>query len=269
MKNSDLQELKPIYIHEANNVAADEISLIDLAMVLVRRKKMIAVIIIIITALGAVMALAKPKTYTFRTSIEIGNQVVNGTILPFESTQNLLAKIKYSFVPQILSMEKLSQSGERKYTIRSSVPKSSDIIVLEVEGTEGQAKILTNILKEITKKSIQDHERIYDAVKQNFTFLKMQAEGEIALLNTEKDRRTEEILLLKNSIDTYNLKLANLRNTREVSFPMRSIEPTGISRKFIVIIAALAGIFIAVFSSFFAEFVSKVKKASLQSSAGS
>ncbi len=41
MKDSDLQELKPVYIHEASYSADDEISMIDLAMVLVRRKRMI------------------------------------------------------------------------------------------------------------------------------------------------------------------------------------------------------------------------------------
>ena len=268
MKNSDLQELKPVYIRESINSTADEISLIDIAMVLVRRKNMIAAITIIITALGTGIALSKSKTYTFSTSIELGSQVINGAILPFESPQTLLAKLQYSFIPQILSEQQLSNPGERRYTISPRVPKSSDIIVLEVKGTEDQADLLTDLLHQVTEKTIQDHKRIYEAVKQNYTLLKTQAEGEMALLKSEGNGRTEEIRLLTKSIDTYNSKLANLRNTREVSSPIRSIGPTGSSRK-LIIIAALAGIFAAIFSAFFAEFVAKIKKASLQSSAGS
>ena len=62
MNDSDKQELKPVYIHEVNYSADDEISLVDLVMVLVRRKRMIAVITTFIILLGVIAALSAPKS---------------------------------------------------------------------------------------------------------------------------------------------------------------------------------------------------------------
>ncbi len=265
MKNSELQDLKPVYIHEVSNSDADEISLVDLIIMLIRRKKMLIAIMCMVTTVGAGMALLVPKMYTFSTSIEIGGQVIDGTNRPFESPQTLLAKLQYSFIPQILYKQQLANPNDRRYTISPREPRSSGIIVLEVKGTEDQADLLIDLLRQVTEKTIQDHKRIYEAVKENLTLLKTQAEGGIASLNSKKDRPTEEIRLLEYRIDTYNSKIANLRNTREVSSPIRSVDPAG-NRKSLIIIAFFVGVFVAVFAVFFAEFISRIKEARLQSS---
>ena len=260
MNDSDRQELKPVYIHEVNYSADDEISLVDLVMVLVRRKRMIAVVTTFIILLGVIAALLVPKSYTFATSIEIGSQIIGGAIKPFESPETLLAKMQHVFIPQVLNEQRQTNPEDKKnYKITTSIPKSSVIIVLEIKGTEDKADLLKSLLQSITQKATLDHSRIYDSVRKNIASRLKQATSVLQMLKKSNDNETE-IATQQNLIEVYSSQLANLRETREILPPMKSIEPTGTSRKLIVIISAFAGVFLGVFSAFFAEFVAKIKE---------
>ncbi len=81
----------------------------------------------------------------------------------------------------------------------------------------------------------------------------------------KSDDNETEVATQQKLIEVYSSQLANLRETREILPPMKSIEPTGgTSGKLIIIIAAFAGIFLGVFSAFFAEFVAKIREACRQ-----
>lgn len=258
MKTSDLQELKPIYIYEADYSKDDEISLVDLAMILIKRKLMIAIIFTIIFALGVTMALSTPRIYTFSTTIEIGSQIINGSIQPFESPQALLAKLQYSYIPQVLIEHKQSSSDNKaKYQIKASVPKGGNIILLETKGTNDQEDILKALLQTVSQKAIQDHDRIFTSVKSDLKARLKQAETNLKSIKSDDEK---EIAINQSLIERLSSKLTNLRNTREVLPPIISIDPTGGSRKIIVVISAFAGLFLGVFAAFFAEFLSKVKQ---------
>ena len=264
MKDSNIQELKPVYIHEANYSADDEISLIDLAMVLVNRKKLIGLIFIGCIVLGIAAALLIPKIYTYSTSIEIGSQIISGTISPFESPETLLAKMQHVFIPQALNEQRQTNPEDKKiYKITASIPKSSIIIVLEIKGAENGTDLLKSLLQNITQKAILDHSRIYDSVRKNITSRLKQATSELQILKKTDDNETE-ITTQQRLIEVYSSQLANLRETREILPAMKSIEPTGTSRRLIVIVAAFAGVFLGVFSAFFAEFIAKVRETSKQ-----
>ena len=267
MKNNDIQELKPIYIHEASYSTNNEVSLVYLAMVLVRHRILIAAIVIITIAAGATSALLKPRTYTVNTTIEIGSQLLGNNAENFESPQSVLAKLEYSYIPQTLNAYRATNPNDATvYQIIASTPAGSALIVLEMNGTKNQNDLMNTLSMRTATTIIQDHNKFYNIIKQNIiTSLKL-FESELTRLNSQKDVEAEKIQLLQNKVESYNLQQANLRNTQIISPPTISVEPTGGSRKPIVMIAAFAGIFLAVFAAFFVEFVAKVKKASSQQS---
>jgi uncharacterized protein involved in exopolysaccharide biosynthesis len=205
-----------------------------------------------------------PKSYTFATSIEIGSQIIDGTIKSFESPETLLAKMQHVFIPQTLNEQRQTNpENKERYKVKASVPTSSVIIILEIKGTEDKADFFKKLLQSISQKATLDHGRIYDAVRKNIASRLKQATTELEILRKTDDNETE-IATQQNLIELYSSQLANLRETREILPPMKSIEPTGTSRKLIVIAAAFAGVFLGVFSAFFAEFIAKVRETSKQ-----
>jgi len=261
MKNKELQELNSIYTLKSDLSTNDDISLVDLAVILIRHKIMISMIFIIIVALSVVLAITKPNTYTYTASIEIGSQFISGSVKRFESPQTLLAKLNHGFIPQVLNELQLSSPDNKKrYNIKVNIPKNSQIIVLELTSTSDQADAKKEILQKIISKALQDHKRIYDAVKRNYISLSEQAKADLAAQNTTNKLSPDEIKYIKNKIESYKLHLANLQPTREILSPIKSLGPTGGNKKMIVIISATFGIFLAVFIALFAEFSTKVKE---------
>ena len=260
MKNHTTNNQKPVYIHEVNYASDSEISLIDLVMVLIRHRWTIVTITIFAFILGLTVVFSMPKKYTYTTSIEIGSQIINGNIKFFESPQTLLAKLQHGFIPKTLDEHRQAATKDSaKYSIKASIPKNSEIIVIEIKGTEDNAEKIIKLLQSVTTKAIHDHKRIYEAVKKNLISLEEQAKNELDSLGQRKNQE-ERRKFLKGAIAVHKSELANLSNTREILPPMQSINAAGPSRKLIVIIATLAGIFLGVFSAFLSEFIAKVKE---------
>lgn len=260
MKNNDLQELKPVYINQADYESDDQINLIDLALILVRRKTMIVGIFIFTVVLGIISSIILPQKYTFSTSLEIGSQIINGLVNPFESPETLLAKLQHSFIPKALNEHyKSSPDDSNKYKIKAKVPKDSSIIVLEIKGAEGKAEVLSHLLQNITQKAIIDHNRIYESVKRNLLSRLEQSNAKLEGLGSGADNRAQKANL-QSSIEGYSAQLVNLRNTREILPPMKSNEPSGLSQKIILALAIAGGAFISIFMAFFAEFIVLVRE---------
>lgn len=262
VKDSETKEIRPVYIQEAYYSAEEDINMINLAIVLVQHKFLIASFFIVFSVLGVALALFTPKTYTFSTTIEVGNQLIDGAVVPFESPTALSAKLQYNYIPLILNEHKKSHLDDKeKYKIISSVPAGSNITLLETKGTENQAGTLINFLQELSDKAVLDHNRIYKSLK---TTLETRLNKATDYLKHLKDSGSEnnkvEITEYQAIIETTTVELANLSNTRQVLPPLKSLNPSGISKIVIVIASALAGIFLGIFAAFFTSFASKVKQ---------
>lgn len=266
MKNNKLQELKPIYIHENTYQSANEVSLIDLAMVLIKRKALIITIIIGFLIFSISVALLTSKKYTYSTSLEIGSQIINDNIRPFESPQTLSAKLQNGFIPKALSKQhKTSQKDSPKFKIEVSIPKDSKIVVLKAVGTDEKGNIINKLLQDTANFAIEDHNRVYEAVRKNLTSQIEQTEIELSSLNTAEDSYEDKARLLKSDISLLQSQLANLRGTRQILPPMKSTEPTGTNKKLLVIASMLIGLFVSILAAFFVEFIFKIQERSRES----
>jgi uncharacterized protein involved in exopolysaccharide biosynthesis len=261
MKNNDLQELKPVYLQEANYSSSGEISLISLVAVLLRRKLLIATVFIISISSGVAFALLSPRIYTSSVTIEVGTQIINGSISPFETPGALLAKLQYSYIPQVLAEHRHSSPDDReKYKINSSVPAGSNITLLEIKGNEDQTDTLHNLLQSISQRAVLDHSLIFGAIKKDLESRLNMATSKLEILKNSDDSNKTEIANAQSVIESLNSQLANLRNTRIILPPIRSLEPTGTSRRTIVLTTMFVGICIGIFVAFFAEFWLKVQE---------
>ncbi|MFK5986671.1 MAG: Wzz/FepE/Etk N-terminal domain-containing protein [Pseudomonadota bacterium] len=259
MKNNALQDSSPIYIQGTTYLSDNDVSLVDLANILVDKRKIISLIFLIFLILGAAATLLISKKYTYSISIEIGSQVINDSFQNFEPPESLLAKLQHSFIPQVLNDYRTSHLDDgKKYKIDGSIPTNSNIIVLEANGTAIQAELLSKLLQQTTNKAIGDHNRIYLSLKNNLTSRLNDLRSKLSNLGTD-DNHIAEKTMIQHNIDSFSSQLANLRNTREMSPPMKSFETTNIHSVLILFIASFFGLFIGILGAFFSEFISKLK----------
>jgi len=154
MKNKELDEIKPVYIHEACYSADNEINLLDLALVLVHRKALIGIILIIFITAGTFYSLMQTDTvtttYDYVTPIFIGSRTVNNRTVYLEPPVTLLSNIRYIYIPLFLSnLEKKYTTAatlEKKYTVSATLPKNSGVIILKTSSTEPKPMMPTLLI---------------------------------------------------------------------------------------------------------------------------
>ena len=147
----------------------NEISLVDLWLVIRKRKKIIYYSVIFFTLMSLLFALTKADKYQYKTTIEIGSKVVNGGFKKIESPGTVLAKLNESYIPSVISEYVTANDPEHKnkYEIQARIPKNSEIIVLEAKGREDQESVYDQLLNQTVQKISQDHEHIIRLIQKN------------------------------------------------------------------------------------------------------
>lgn len=64
----------------------------------------------------------------------------------------------------------------------------------------------------------------------------------------------------QSNIEQVQIQLKNIRETRAVIPPTRSLEPVGLTKPLLVILGGLLGVILGIFAAFFSEFLAKAKE---------
>jgi len=186
--------------------AEDEISLVDLWLVLVKRKNVFFFIFLISLVTGLLYAFFKPLAYEFSTSIEIG---LRSEGVAIESTQSVLAKLQEAYIPLVLASYNADSSAKTKVTgIKSSVTKGSDIIRLSIAGRENNEEIYKSLLNEVVEKITTDHKRVSSLVKNDLLLgikkqenISSKLANEFVLMQSQMKRLDKKEQLLNKRIE--------------------------------------------------------------------
>lgn len=238
MQNNELEELKSMHTKKENYISDDEISLIDMALVLIRRKILIGSILTTSVIFGLFFSLSQSNTatnlYNYETSIFIGGRTLNSSTVFLEPPNTVLNNIKYIYIPQVTS------NYENKYLITVDSPINSGIISLKTQSKVRDDPIAINLLTSISNKAISNHDIYFDSIKAS-------------LSSTSNPENPTDIAL----------QLASLKKTSTLAHPIITEDNPEITLKspvFILILSVFIGLFVAIFAVFLAEFIAKVKE---------
>ena len=325
----------------------DEISLVDLWLVLVKRKLVLLGVVVACILAGLLYVVVVSPSYQYSTSIEIGTRL-NGTESSImESPETVLAKIKESYIP-MARQEYFMAHPELKSVIKidARVPKGSEIVVLSSKGFEDDGDIHKALQQSVVDRLKKDHGRIVDVLRKETEILQHKAvakleelkdanelimargkrlNGFAELLAKQAEEARKDLLQVKNNrqksvkeatneakamtllmldseirnyrellaeiderlyietadaqdaikkeaadnqrdqnaqqdnIAKLEIQLANLRETRALQLPMRSLEPVGSGKTLIILLSLVLGMMLGVFAAFFVEFLSRVR----------
>lgn len=262
--------------------------MIDIWLVLVRRKFTIAAIVLASVAVGFAYVFFKPHSYAYTTIVEVGTNGRNELIEPLETAR---AKVVEGYIAQALREHvKVHPDDRARYRIKAEVPKNSQVLVLRSEGTAENERIYATLHNAVADRLRTDHLRIQSALRKgletqlemrerSLTALRDQAkafDAQINRLEGKKELPARELAYLTSLrladnqraqselvplVDNVRLQLANMRETGAVVSPMRSLDPSDLGKKTIVTLAALAGLFLGVIAAFFIDLVARVREA--------
>jgi len=192
----------------------DEISLIDLWLVLTKRRNIFLAIVLAFLAAGVTFALIKPAVYNYSAVLQIGVMTGDGIDATpgfIEPPANVLEKLTKSYIPLVLTsyLNDHPELGSAP-KVKASMAKKSDLISIEVRGQETKSTEYQTILQNIIGYIQRDHQPQMDIAKNKFQLtLQKEMIGMSVLKNplTLKQKQNQlEIDLLQTRIKMDNLK---------------------------------------------------------------
>ena len=265
---------------------ADEIRLVDIWLVLVRRKFVIAALVLTSIAFGLVYALSTPRSYAYTTIVEIGTNGQNELIEPLETAR---AKVVDGYIAQVLQAYFTNQpNNAARYEVKVEVPKNSQVLVLRSGGTLESESVYAALHGEIVSRLRFDHLRVQNALREdlkirletrerNLAELRQHAklfEAQLKRLEDKRELPARELSYLTSlrladnqrvqsemllSIDNARMQLANVHETNAVVASMRSLDPVGPGRKTMVMLSGIVGLFLGIITALFVEFAAKTR----------
>lgn len=253
----------------SRRIADDEISLIDLAKVLVLRWKLMAVIFSI-TVLGAFLyALMMERTYEYVSLYQVAEQEPINTDTSngiergaLEKPRTVLAKVDNIYLDEVTRELRSSKDLERlPFEVSVSNPGDTLLIRLSSETYEKNVALVhamhTKLLEQIM--SGQQHQ-----LERRRTGIERQLESARRALEAAHDSTDatagDVMTSYINRVAELEDRLTLLREGQIVKTAVQSLKPKGTGRAFILMMAVLLGAISAIICAFFMQFVVAVRE---------
>lgn len=146
----------------------DSISLIDIWLLLARRKWILAIFVILAVIVALIYVTLVPPLFSYTTTIEIGSQILNDQVTPIESQETVRTKIAESYIPLALQdFAKDDPEGQGRFAIKANTPRNSQIVLLHSTGPENQEDNYRHLHNMVVKKIQEDHRRVSNVLRKN------------------------------------------------------------------------------------------------------
>jgi len=215
-------EAYPAYYQE------DEISLVDLWLVLVKRKKVILLTISAMLLVGLLYVLIVPKKYLFHTTVEIGTTLVrsgDGMVTQLiDSPNTVIAKLQEGYIPATLHELVRSQGDERWVPdVEARLSKKSQIVIIEAKGPADRGKDYLTILRRILDKLTAEHQRQTRVIRSQLSAELVLAKVRLSALQDPTTLQTQ-LNALDTQLKQAKIHMDELQDERILAVPRQKLE---------------------------------------------
>lgn len=233
----------------------DEISLVDLAVTFVRRRKIFYLVFVLCALAGVAYAVLASATYSYVSLVQVA---MASAEKPMVSPESTIANLENQWLPRVRA-EYESKQGGFPFKVSFENPESTQLIRITTESGED----LADTLKEVHKQLINE--------------LKAFQEGLLADRRKRLAGQINSVTKLVDSLESSGVSgeaLATAINRRiGLETDLESLAPAktlvvgrqspgkvGPKRALIVVLAVVLGAMLGLFAAFFWEFMTSVRK---------
>lgn len=193
------------------NSKKNEIDIFAIWSSLIKQRKVFFITFFVILLVGISLFLYQKTLYTYSTTIEIGTQADNATLI--QSVKTVESQIKLAYINQALH-EYFSENPSKAIKVEVKNPKKTDILVISSEGTDDERTTHLNIHQNILEKIVNKHSLVTSSIKEELSRSKEVLLNKIEELENGKlfaDKVTEAKNAITNSKE--GLKLLETEKT--------------------------------------------------------
>lgn len=168
-----------------------ELTLVDLALVLVRHRALIGGIVAAAIIAGVGLAWWQEPVYSYSASIELGGFETRDGPKRVESADAVQAKLQEAFVPMV--RQKLVEEGQPLYKIDVKAPQQSSLVLLESQGTAADGAAIRRQYEAVMMMLQAQHQPAIEQVRNRFERQLANAKAKLADLESQDRLLRQEL----------------------------------------------------------------------------
>ncbi|MHB8426106.1 MAG: Wzz/FepE/Etk N-terminal domain-containing protein [Gammaproteobacteria bacterium] len=159
----------------------EEIDLVDLGVMLWRRRRLMLAVFVVFVILTVVAALLKKPSYDYTTTLQLGTTTsqTSGNVLPLMSAQSAAQEMQATYIPNAMykyaAQNHMDPSALRPLKITATGDVNGSIVVLSCRVRESQGPHCAAVEKIAAETFINNNSRFGTAAKNQLASLKSQA----------------------------------------------------------------------------------------------
>ncbi|RXE48143.1 Wzz/FepE/Etk N-terminal domain-containing protein [Chromohalobacter israelensis] len=239
----------------------DEISLVDLAVILVRRWKAMAVIFFVVVGIAVAAAFLLPKSYQYTSLYSVAEYTNdNGQRVGVESPASVVAKAQNLYLGQ--ATRKLLEKHELEslpFNVSVSNPRNTLLLQLDSDAAEENQPLVSELHQQIIDSLQQDQAQL---VKRRHESLERQlASAKQALESAQQSNSpsaAELIATYYSRISDLEGQLNELSKGEVTQHAVQSLSATSLGKSLIIAVGIVLGSILSVVGAFIMHFSSIV-----------
>jgi len=240
----------------------DEISLVDLAIILVRRWKAMAVVFIAVMVCAVAAAFLLPKSYQYATLYNIAEYTnSDGELEGVESPEAVVAKAENIYLgAETRALLKAEKLDNLPFEVSVENPKNTLLVQFNSEAAKDERSLVSELHQRVAG-------RIKDAqaaiVNQRRNILKQQLETAREALASSKESTSpnagELVATYLERVTNLEQELAGLHDGEVTQLAVQGLKPAGVSKTLVLAVGFFLGVLLAIMAAFMMQFCSLVR----------
>ncbi|WP_168016730.1 Wzz/FepE/Etk N-terminal domain-containing protein [Halomonas salinarum] len=241
----------------------DEISLVDLAVILVRRWKAMAIIFAVVVLAALVYVLSTTPTYNYVSIYEVAEQAAVGeesSDRALESANTVIAKAQSLYMAPS-TRELLEQAGIESlpFSVEIATPKDTQLVKITSQASEDEAPLVEEMHSLLLTRIESNQQELVDRQRASLKDRLESLQASLATAEQSTSSGGSDLLTsYTDQIEVTKDRLDFLKNGRVAQTAVQSLDEVGTSRVLIMALALILGVMLSVMGVFLLQFASLV-----------
>lgn len=246
------------------NTADDEISLIEIAKILIIRWKLMSFIFLIVVGSALVYALLLDRPYEYVSTYKVAEQapLSGNSQVGLESPNTIVAKINNLYLGPVVR-EVLNDFDLEALPLdtRVSTPRDTLLVHLMSVANQSNSELVEVVHKQLFHRVQADQAELLQRRQNVLEAQLVSAKNSLELASESTSPTSAELVATYSTrVSDIEDQLAQLREGEVIQMSVRSLEQVGTSRSLIMVGAMAFGLIIAILAAFISHFISLVRE---------
>lgn len=238
----------------------DEISLVDLATIVIRRRRIFYAVFVVITLSGLAYALLAEKTYQYTSLLQVAEKSSGEYV---EEPETTIATLENRWLPEQETLFRAENDRKLPLSVSFSNPEKTGLIRILSETSKENKEFVGNVHQNLVSKVQERQNSLIEREKRSLQSRIESVERAIETLQGGEDTGAAIAEAFERKVDLES-DLEALKGTEILVVSRESADKTGPARVLIMVVTLLLAGLLGVITTFLAEFGSSVR-AALQS----